>query len=53
MEMTEAQRTKLDELIETLDRAKTLHSLKPKEAEALYISIYQDGELIFPPPPRE
>lgn len=40
--MSEAERTKLDELHEKLAQAKTLHSLKPKEAEAMYRSIFED-----------
>jgi hypothetical protein len=40
VEMTDAERTKLEELQEKLEQAKTLHSLKPKEAEAKYKSIF-------------
>mmetsp|Transcript_29014 Transcript_29014/g.71122 ORF Transcript_29014/g.71122 Transcript_29014/m.71122 type:complete len:435 (-) Transcript_29014:122-1426(-) len=42
VEMDEATRSKLDDMIEILDRAKTLHTLKPKEAESLYRSIFTD-----------
>lgn len=38
--MTEAERSKLEELQEKLEQGKTLHSLKPKEAEAMYKSIF-------------
>lgn len=36
-------RTKLDSLIEILDQAKVLHSLKPAEAEVLYKKVFTDG----------
>jgi len=42
VEMSEEMRTKLDELVEVLDQAKTLHSLKPAEAEGLYKKVMND-----------
>jgi hypothetical protein len=36
-------RSKLDSLIEILDQAKVLHSLKPAEAEVLYKKVFSDG----------
>lgn len=44
VEMTEEQKSKLDDLIEMLDRGKTMHTLNSKEAEVLYKKVVEDGK---------